>query len=99
MITVQLPTERIEYLQLAFPAGGPGLVARWGTQFTPFTVAAWDNLTTPPVWPLTDRPLQLSPDGEWVSVFDKGAGQVRVTRVGAQGPAATVARDRQAENV
>jgi hypothetical protein len=46
-----------------------------------------------------DRPLCLSPDGEWVSVFDKGAGEVRITRVGAPGPAAVVGRDKGADNV
>src|SRR5262249_6061241 len=76
-----------------------GLIARWGTQITPFTVAAWDNPGTPTAWQLTDGRLCLSPDGEWVSVFDKDAGKVRITRVGAQGPAAVVDRDRGADNV
>src|SRR5262245_10085212 len=99
MLRFELPTDRVEYLQLAFPAAGPGLVALWGTQFTPFTVAAWVDPGTPPGWQLTDRPLHLSPDGEWVSVFDKGAGEVRVTRVGAQGPAAVVGRDKGDDNL
>lgn len=99
MIRFELPTDRIEYLQLAFPAAGPGLVARWGTQVTPFTVAAWDGPDTPPRWQLTDRPLNLSPDGEWVSVFDRAAGEVRITRVGAPRPAAVVDRDKGADNV
>jgi WD40 repeat protein len=34
-----------------------------------------------------------------VSVFDKEAGEVRITRVGAQGPAAVVGRDGGADNV
>jgi hypothetical protein len=99
MIRFELPTDRVEYLQLAFPVAGPGLVARWGTQSTPFTVAAWDGPGTPPGWQLTDHHLDLSPDGEWVSAFDKDAGKVRITRVGAQGPAAVVGRDRGADNV
>jgi hypothetical protein len=99
MVRYKLPTDQIEYLQLAFPAAGPRLVAGWGTQFTPFTVATWDGPNTRPGWQLTDRPLNLSPDGEWVSVFDKGAGKVRITRVGATGPAAVVGRDKGAENV
>jgi WD40 repeat protein len=99
MIRFELPTDRVEYLQLALRASGPGLVACWGTQFTPFTVAAWDGPDTPPRWQLTDRPLSLSPDGEWVSVFDKDAGKVRITRVGARRPAAVVDRDPGAENV
>jgi WD40 repeat protein len=99
MIRFELPTDQIDYLQLAFPAARPGLVARWGTQFTPFTVAAWDGPGTAPGWQLTDRPLNLSPDGEWVSVFDQGAGKVRISRVGAQGPAAVVDRDEGADNV
>jgi WD40 repeat protein len=99
MIRFELPTNRIEYLQLAFPAAGPGLVAYWGTQFAPFTVAAWDGPDTPPRWQLTGRSLHLSPDGEWVSAFDKGAGKVRITRVGARRPAAVVDRDKGADNV
>lgn len=99
MLRYELPTDRVDYLQLALLAAGPGLVARWGTQSTPFTVAAWDNPGMPPGWQITDHPLHLSPDGEWVSVFDKSAGKVRITRVGAQGPAAVVGRDRRAENV
>jgi WD40 repeat protein len=99
MIRYQLPTDEIDYLQLAFPAAAPGLVARWGTQVTPFTVATWDGPDTPPGWHLTDRPLSLSPDGEWVSVFDKRAGKVTITRVGAQEPAAVVGRDKGADNV
>jgi WD40 repeat protein len=99
MILFKLPTDWIEYLQLAFPAAGPGLVARWGTQSTPFTVAVWDGPGTPPGWQLTDHRLHLSPDGEWVSVFDKDTGKVRITRVGAQGPAAVVDRDRRAADV
>jgi WD40 repeat protein len=99
MLCFELPTDRVEYLQLAFPPAGPGLVARRGTQSTPFTVAAWDDPGAPPGWQITDHPLHLSPDGEWVSVFDQGAGEVRITRVGARGPAATVGRDRRADNV
>lgn len=99
MLYFEVPTDRVEYLQLAFPAVGPGLVACWGTQGTPFTVAAWDNPGTPPAWKLTDGRLCLSPDGEWVSVFDKDVGKVRITRVGARRPAAVVDRDRGADNV
>jgi hypothetical protein len=99
MLHFELPTDRVEYLQLSLPVSGPGLVARWGTQITPFTVATWDAPSTPPVWQLTDRHLDLSPDGEWVSVYDKGAGEVRITRVGAEGPTAVVGRDKKAENV
>jgi hypothetical protein len=99
MLRFELPTDRVDYLQLAFPAGGPGLVAWWGTQTTPFTVATWDGPDTPPRWRLTDRSLFLSPDGEWVSVFDKGVGQVRITRAGAPAPAAVVDRARGAANV
>ena len=99
MLDFELPTGRIEYLQLGFPVCGPGLVARWGTQTSPFTVATWDAPGTPPLWQLTDRPLQLSPDGEWVSVYDKSAGEVRITRIGARGPATVVARDQGADNV
>src|SRR5262245_22664485 len=95
----ELPTERVEYLQLAFPAAGQGLVARWGTQVTPFTVATWDAPGTPPVWQLRGRPLNLSPDGEWVSIFDKGAAKVKITRVGAKRPAVVVDRARGADNV
>jgi hypothetical protein len=99
MLRFELPTDRVDYLQLAFPVAGPGLVARWGTQITPYTVAAWDGPDTPPCWQLTDGGLCLSPDGEWVSVFDKGAGEVRITRVGASGPTAVVDRDKGAGNV
>lgn len=99
MLQFELPTDWIEYLQLAVPTTGLGLVARWGTQTTPFTVAVWDNLGSPPGWQLTGRPLHLSPDGEWVSIFDKDAGEVRITRVGAQGPAAVVGRDKGVDNV
>src|SRR5262249_40972035 len=99
MIRFELPTDEVEYLQLAFPAAGPGLVASWGTQISPFTVATWDGPDMPPRWQLTDRPLNLSPDGEWVSVYDKGAGEVRITWVGAKGPTAVVDRDKGADNV
>jgi hypothetical protein len=99
MLRFELPTDRVEYLQLAFPSAGPGIVARWGTQFTPFTVASWEDPRIPPGWQLTDRHLHLSPDGEWVSVFDKGAGEVRITRVGAKSPTAVVRRDKGADNV
>ena len=99
MLRNELPTDRVDYLHLALPAAGPGLVAHWGTQTTPFTAAAWDDPGTPPGWQLTDGRLCLSPDGEWVSVYDKGAGEVRITRVGAQGPAAVLDRDRGADNV
>jgi WD40 repeat protein len=98
MLHFELPTDRVEYLQLAFPPAGPGLVARWGNQTTPFTVALWDEPGTPPVWQLTDRALDLSPDGEWASAFDQDTGEVRVTRVGARGPAAVLGRDRKADN-
>lgn len=95
MLQFKLPTDRIDYLQLALPATSPALVARWGTQTTPFTVATWDKLSDPPVWQLkAPRLLNLSPDGEWVSVFDKAAGDVRITRVGAQSPMAVLARDK-----
>lgn len=43
MLRFELPTDWVEYLQLAFPATGLGLVARWGTRTIPFTVAAWDE--------------------------------------------------------
>lgn len=99
MLHIELPTDQIDYLQLAFPATGPGLVVRWGTQFTPFTVAVWDNLGAPPSWQLTDRPLHLSPDGGWVSVFDRSAGEVRITRVGAPRTEAVLDRDRNAKSV
>jgi WD40 repeat protein len=99
MLHFELPTDRVEYLRLAIPVAGPGLVALWGTQPTPFTVATWDGPGTPPRWQLTDRILCLSPDGEWVSVFDKNAGEVRITRVGAKRPAAVVDRDKGADNV
>ncbi len=99
MIRFELPADRIEYLQLAFPAAGPGLVASWGTQFTPFTVAAWDGPGTPPRWQRTGRPLQLSSDGEWVSAFDWVTGKVSITRVGARRPAAVVERDKGADDV
>jgi WD40 repeat protein len=99
MLRFELPTDRVDYLDLAFPAGGPGLVARWGTQVTPFTVGAWDGPGTRAGWQLTDGRLVLSPDGEWVSVFDKRAGEVRITRVGAKGPTAVVDRDKGADNV
>lgn len=93
MLRFQLPTDRIEYLQLAFPAAGYQLVARWGTQTGPFTVAAWDDFAKPPVWELTDGPaLELSPDGEWVSVFHKYSETVTITRVGASIPHAIVQR-------
>src|SRR5262245_23029989 len=95
----QLPTERVEYLQLAFTTAAPGLVGRWGTPVARFSVAAWDAPDTPPVWQLAGRPLHLSLDGEWVSVFDKAAGKVRITRVGARRPAAVVDRNREADNV
>lgn len=38
MIRFELTTDRVDYLQLAFPAAGPGLIARWGNQATPYTV-------------------------------------------------------------
>jgi WD40 repeat protein len=95
----ELPTDRVEYLQLALPAAGLGLVAQWGTQVTPFSVATWDKPGTPPAWQLTGGRLCLSPDGEWVSVYDQAAGKVRITRVGAKRPAAVVARGRGANNV
>lgn len=94
MLRFLLPTDRIEYLQLAFPVAGYQLVARWGTQTGPFTVAAWDDFANPPVWKLTDGPaLQLSPDGEWVSVYDSSHGTVTVTRVGASQPHAVYRRE------
>ena len=99
MLALELPTDRIEYLQLAFPAAGPELVVRWGTQFTPHTVAVWDARGGPPAWQFTARPLHLSPDGEWVSVYDQNSGEVRIIRVGAGGPAAVVNRGRGADNV
>jgi WD40 repeat protein len=98
MICFNLPAERIDYLQLAFAAAGSGLVTRWGTQFTPYTVATWDAAGTPSGWQLTGAALCLSPDGEWVSVFDKGDGKVRITRVGEQ-TTAVVDRGKGAENV
>ncbi|WP_165252344.1 WD40 repeat domain-containing protein [Paludisphaera soli] len=99
MTRIEMPTERIDYLQLALPTAGPALVARWGTQWDPFTVAAWDGLETPPGWMLTERVLHLSPDGEWASTFDEKSGEVRVTRVGASGPASVLSRDGGAGNV
>jgi hypothetical protein len=99
MLHFELPTDRVEYLQLSLPVSGPALVARWGTQTTPFTVAIWDAPGTPPAWQLTDGRLNLSPDGAWVSVYDKSAGEVRITRVGAEGPTAVVGRGKKADNV
>ena len=99
MLRFNLPTERIDYLQLGLSANGAGLVARWGTQHTPFTVATWDEPGTPPVWQITDRHLDLPPDGEWVSIFDRVAGEVRIIQVGAQSPASVIDRDGRAENV
>jgi hypothetical protein len=95
MLRFELPTDHVEYLQLTLPPAG--LVARWGTQITPFTVAVWGDPGTPS-WQMTDRPLNLSPDGEWVSVFDKSAEKVKITRVGAKRQSAIVSRGR-AENV
>src|SRR4051794_3368646 len=93
MVRFEVPTDEIEYLQLAFPVTGPGLIASWSTQFTPCTVATWEGPGQPPAWvlagPVDSRgpaSVNLSPDGEWVSVFDKGAGEVRVTQVGARNP-------------
>jgi WD40 repeat protein len=99
MIRFELPTNWIEYLRLAFPPAGPGLVARWGTQSTPYTVATWDGPAIPSGWQLSARTLCLSPDGEWVSEFDRLAGKVQITRVGAKKPTAVVDRDRGADNV
>lgn len=96
MLRFELPVDRIEYLQLSLPAAG--LVARWGTQVTPYTVAVWED-PGQPVWKIKGKHLHLSPDGEWVSVSDKEAGEVRVTRVGARKPAAVVARAKGADNV
>jgi WD40 repeat protein len=98
MLRFELPTDRIDYLQLALPASGALLVARWGTQTDPYTVAAWGKSGKRPRWQLTDGRLCLSPDGEWVSVYDRKAGEVRVTRVGAKKPSAVVDRGR-ADNV
>ena len=91
MLRFELPTDRVEYFQLALVDSG--LVARWGTQSGPFTVAVWDNPGTPG-WQRSSRPLDLSPDGQWISVFDADAGNVTITRVGAQAPTATVKRSR-----
>ncbi|VTR96276.1 wd40 repeat-containing protein : Uncharacterized protein OS=Galerina marginata CBS 339.88 GN=GALMADRAFT_139557 PE=4 SV=1: WD40 [Gemmata massiliana] len=99
MLRFELPTDRIEYLQLALPSSGPALVVRWGTQTSPFTVAAWDDIGSDPSWKLTERNQNLSPDGQWVSVFDQDAGKVRVTRVGDKSPTAVVNRSKKAENV
>jgi WD40 repeat protein len=101
MIRFELPTDRVDYLQLAFPSAGAGLIARWGTQSVPYTVATWHGPGTPPRWQLTakNHSLCLSPDGEWVSVFDEQAGKVRITRVGAKEPTAVVDRDSGAKNV
>ncbi|HUR53580.1 MAG TPA: WD40 repeat domain-containing protein [Gemmataceae bacterium] len=99
MQIIQLPTDRIEYLKLALPSAGPGLVAEWGTQITPFTVAAWDHAGMPTGWQLTSQTLNLAPDGEWVSVFYKPSREVRVTRVGAGGPSAVVRRPGKTDNV
>jgi len=88
-----LPTDRIDYLQLTFPANGLGLIARWGTQFTPITVGVWDSPGTGPIWQRTDQRQNLSPDGEWVSAFDKEAREVRITRVGAPSTFAVLSRD------
>jgi WD40 repeat protein len=99
MLVYQLPTDFIEYLQLAFPATGMGLVVSWGTQTTPWTVAVFDEPGTPPTWELTARPLCLSPDGEWVSVYDKETGKVRINRIGVKGRATVVDRSKGADNV
>jgi WD40 repeat protein len=96
MLRFELPDDRIEYLQLALPAAG--LVARWGSQITPYTVAMWDG-PGKPQWKRKDEHLHLSPDGEWVSVFDRPSGEVRVTRVGAKKPASVVARAKGIDNV
>jgi hypothetical protein len=99
MIRFELPTDRVEYLQLAFPEAGQGLIARWGTQITRYTVATWDGPGTPLGWQLTAPNLCLSPDGKWVSVFDRETGKVQITRVGAKKPTAVVDRDKRVENV
>jgi WD40 repeat protein len=99
MIQFELPTTRIEYLDLALPAAGTGLVAKWGTQTTPYTIATWDAPGEPPTWQLTDLRQQLSPDGEWASVFDRETGEVRVTSIGANRPAAVLRRKGDLDNV
>ncbi|MBA4067453.1 MAG: hypothetical protein C0501_27845 [Isosphaera sp.] len=99
MLRFELPTDFIEYLQLAFPSAGPGLVVRWGTQITPYTVATWEAPGMPFGWQLADRRLHLSPDGRWVSVFDTEAGKVKITRVGAKKPTAVLDRNKEADNV
>lgn len=98
MLRLALPTDEVEYLQLAFPAAGPGLVVRWGTQLDPYTVATWDGGDAPG-WQLVGRHMHLSPDGEWVSDYDKDAGLVTVTRVGAGEPTAVVVRGKGIDNV
>ncbi|QEH34160.1 hypothetical protein OJF2_26950 [Aquisphaera giovannonii] len=99
MFSFQIPTDRVDYLQVAFAAIGPGLVVRWGTQFTPYTVSTWDAPGSPSGWKLTAPALCLSPDGEWASAYDKGSGEVRVTRVGEGKPSAVVGRGVGAGNV
>lgn len=98
MLVFQLPTDRIEYLQLSLHAAGPGLVAWWGTQESWFTVATWNDPNTSPVWKTTGRPMALSPDGEWVSKFDRTAGEVTVSRVGERRPVAILPRSKKTTN-
>jgi WD40 repeat protein len=99
MLQFNLPTDRVDYLQLVLPASGLGLIAEWGSGHTEFTAAIWNAPDSPPNWQLTDRRLNLSPDGEWVSVFDQDLGVVRVTQVGAAEPMVSLPRNKQEVNV
>jgi WD40 repeat protein len=96
MLEFQLPTKEVDYLDIVLPATGVGLVARWGTQFTTYTVAMWDTPTPKPKWKRKGG-LLLSSDGEWVSEFDGEAGEVRITRVGTR-KTFTVERREPSEN-
>jgi WD40 repeat protein len=88
MIRFQLPTDRVTYLQLAFPACATGLVVRWGH---PYTVATWDGAGRPLGWQLSAlfSPC-LSPDGEWVSSIEERGRKARIIRVGAAEPTAVL---------
>ena len=99
MISFQLPTDRVHNLQLAFHKEGAGLVASWRSSHSSCTIVSWDNLEQNPDWQLSDILLYLSPDGEWVSLFDKEIGEVRITRVGQSEPTAVIERDKSARNV
>lgn len=86
MLSYQLPTQEVDYLDLVLPSSGIGLVARWGTQFTPRTVATWDEPESKPKWKKTAELLFLSPDGKWVSQLDRETGEMKITQVGGKKP-------------